>query len=229
MGLKWKPAVLTAIAIAAVSGAAGHAQTGADSQAQPNSTRRAPANVSDSQFDIGVSVYGTMNDSSTGNGTQQDTTNSAGGMLEGRYIHSSLVGFEMTYGFNPANQTISPASNCSTYYTCNYAKTPLTVRASEVAMDWVFSKKFGDIRPFAVAGLGFFITSPGRSTYEVNTVVRGTYIAGGGVDVGVTQHLGVRAQVRDNIYKAPNLSAFYPATGVYTHTLEPAVGVFYRF
>jgi len=230
MGLKWKPAVLTAIAIAAVSGAAGHAQNGAGSQAQPDSTRRAPASLSDSQFDIGVSFYGAMNDSSTGKGTHQETTNSAGGMIEGRYIRSSLVGFEMTYGFNPANQTISPdAATCSANYTCNYAATPLKAHASEVAMDWVFSKRFGNIRPFAVAGLGFFITSPARSTYEVNTVVRGTFIGGGGVDVGVTRHLGVRAQFRDNVYKAPNLSAFYPATGAYTHTLEPAVGVFYRF
>jgi len=228
MGLKWKSAVLTAIAIAALSGAAGQAQTGANSQAQASSTRRAPANLSDSQFDIGGSFYEALNDSSTGNGTQQTTTNSQGGMVEARYIYSSLIGFEMTYGYNPANQTFTPATgNCG--YACANPKTALTAHASEVGMDWVFSKRFGNIRPFAVAGLGFFITSPSRSTYEVNTVVRGTFIGGGGVDVGLSQHFGVRAQVRDNVYKAPNLSAFYPATGQYTHTIEPGAGVYYRF
>ncbi len=228
MGLKWKPAVLTAIAIAAVSGAAGQAQTGADSQAQPNSTRRAPANIGDSQFDIGASFYEALNDSSSGHGTQQTTTNSQGGMVEARYIQNSLIGFELAYGFNPANQTFTPkAGACG--YACANPTTALKAKASEVALNWIFSKRYGNIRPFAVAGLGFFITSPARSTYEVNTVVRGTFIAGGGVDVGLSRRFGIRAQVRDNIYKAPNLSAFYPATGAYTHTIEPGAGFYYRF
>jgi hypothetical protein len=227
MGLKWKQAVLTAIVIAALSGAAGHAQSSADSQAQANSTRRAPAGASDSQFDIGASFYEALNNSTSGGGTQQNTTNAAGGMIEGRYILKPLVGFELTYGYNPANQTFSPKTgNCG--YTCANPTTALTAKASEVAFDWVFSKKFGNIRPFAVAGLGFFITSPARSKYEVNTVVRGTFIGGGGVDVGLTRHFGIRGQVRDNIYKAPNLSAFYPATGVYTYTLEPMAGIYFR-
>jgi hypothetical protein len=218
---------LTAIAIAALSGAAGHAQSGADSQAQANSTRRAPASASDSQFDIGASFYEALNNSTSGIGTQQTTTNAAGGMIEGRYIMSSLVGFEITYGFNPANQTFSPkAGNCG--YACANPVTALSAKASEVGLDWVFSKKFGNIRPFAVAGMGFFITSPARSKYEVNTVVRGAFIGGGGVDVGLSRRFGIRGQFRDNVYKAPNLSAFYPATGVYTHTLEPMVGIYFR-
>ena len=228
MGLKWMPAVLTAIAIAAMGGAAGHAQSGADSQAQANSARRAPASESESQFDIGASFYEALNNSTSGNGTQQNTTNSAGGMVEARYIRSSLIGFEMTFGYNPANQTLSPKTgNCG--LACANPVTALTAKASEVALDWVFSKKFGDFRPFAVAGLGFFITSPAKSKYEVNTVVRGTYIGGGGVDVGISRRFGIRGQVRDNVYKAPNLSAFYPSTGVYTHTLEPMAGFYFKF
>ena len=220
MGLKWKPAVLTAIAIAAMGGAAGHAQA--------NSARRAPSSESESQFDIGASFYEALNNSTSGNGTQQNTTNSAGGMVEGRYLRSSLIGFEMTFGYNPANQTLSPKTgNCG--LACANPTTPLTAKASEVALDWVFSKKFGNIRPFAVAGLGFFITAPAKSTYEVNTVVRGAYIGGGGVDVGLSRRFGVRGQVRENIYKAPNLSAFYPSTGVYTYTLEPMAGFYFKF
>jgi hypothetical protein len=227
MGLKWKQAALTAIGIVALSGAAGQAQTGADSQAQANTTGRAHASASEAQFDIGASFYEAMNNSTSGNGTQQTTTNSSGGMIEGRYIDSPLVGFEMTYGYNPANQTFSPKTgDCG--YACANPVTKLTAKASEVGLDWVFSKKIGNIRPFAVAGMGFFITSPSNSTYEVNTVVRAAFIGGGGLDWGVLPHFGFRVQFRDNVYKAPDLSPFYPSTGVYTHTMEPMAGLYFH-
>lgn len=227
MGMKWMQAVSTAIAMAVLTGAAGHAQTGADSQPQVNSTGRAKPAASVGQFDIGASFYEALNNSTSGNGSQQTTTNAAGGMLEGRYIASPLVGFEITYGFNPANQTLGPKTGDCGYF-CSIPTTPLKAKASEVGLDWVFSKKIGDIRPFAVAGLGFFITSPGNSTYEVNTVVRPAFIGGGGVDWGFLPHFGFRAQFRDNVYKAPNLSAFLPATGVYTHTMEPMAGIYFN-
>lgn len=227
MGVKWIRAVLTAISIAALSGAACQAQTSADSQAQANSAGRTQASASEGEFDIGLSFYEALNHSTSGNGTQQTTTNAAGGMLEARYIQNALVGFELTYGFNPANQTLRPTStNCG--YVCANPVTPLTAKASEVGLGWVFSKKFGNIQPFAVAGLGFFITAAGKSTYEVNTVVRPAFIGGGGVDVGILPRVGIRAQFRDNVYKAPNLSAFYPPTGVYTQTLEPMVGIYFN-
>lgn len=227
MGLKWMQAVLTAIGVVALSGVAAHAQTGADSQAQANSAGRAKAGVSTAQLDFGASFYEALNSSSTGDGVQQVTTNAAGGMIEGRYIDSPLVGFEITYAYNPENQTLSPtATNCG--YECQNPTTPLKVKANEVGLDWVFSKKFGDLRPFAVGGLGFFISSPGKSTYEVNTVVRPAYIGGGGVDWGVLPRFGIRVQFRDNVYKAPDLSPSFFSTGVFTHTMEPMAGFYFH-
>jgi hypothetical protein len=227
MGVKWTRAVLTAIGIAALSGAAGYSQSSVSSQPQANSTGRVQASASDAQFSIGASFYEALNNSTSGDGTRQTTTNASGGMVEGRYIQNSLIGFELTYGYNPANQTFSPiAGNCG--YVCAYPTTPLKAKASEVGLDWVFSKKFGNIRPFAVAGLGFFITAADKSTYEVNTVVRPAFIGGGGVDIGLLPRVGIRAQFRDNVYKAPNLSAFFTSTGVYTQTMEPMVGFYFN-
>lgn len=223
MGLKWMQAAVTAISIAAMSGIAGHAQT----NAQPNSAPRAQASASEAQFDLGASFYEALNNSTSGNGTQQTTTNASGGMVEARYIQNSLVGFEITYGFNPANQTFSP-NGTSCGYVCANPVTKLTAKASEVGLDWVFSKKIGNLRPFAVAGLGFFITAAAKSTYEVNTVVRPAFIGGGGVDWSVTPRVGIRLQFRDNVYKAPDLSGFYPSTGVYTYTMEPMAGFYFN-
>jgi hypothetical protein len=228
MRMKWMQAVVLAAGVAAL-GAACPAQTSAGGQAQSNAVAPAQAKAANEpEFSIGAGFYEAMNQSTNGNGTQQTTTNSGGGMLEVRFIARPLMGFEFTYSYNAANQTIAPASNCTAYFDCN-SPPPLKVKASEVGLDYVVSKKFGSFRPFAVGGLGFFISSPDNSTYEVQTVVRPTYIFGGGVDWAALAHFGIRAQFRDNVYRAPNLSAFNDPTGQFTHTLQPMAGFYYSF
>ncbi len=203
MRKKWMQAVLTVVGIAALSSVAAHAQT-----------------------DVGLSFYKTFNTSTTGNGTTQSPSNSAGGMLEVRHIHSPFIGYEATYSYNPNDQMLSPTTgNCG--YRCTNQPTKITTRASEIALDWVVSTKFAGLRPFAVAGVGFYIGSPTSNQYDLNTIVRPAYVFGGGVDWGFLPHFGLRAQFRDNMFKAPDLDGLYSPTGVYTHMAEPMIGVFY--
>ena len=232
MRMQWKQAVLVVIGSAALVGVACPAQTGAAGPARTSAAPTAQArNASEPEFSIGGSFYEALTKSTTGNGTQQTATNNSGGMLEVRFLDRPLVGVEFTYSYNPADQTIAPtpAPNCGLFRTCADPTVPLTVKASEVGVDYVASKKIGRLRPFAVGGLGFFISSPANSKYEVQTVVRPTFIFGGGVDFALASHFGVRAQFRDNIYHAPNLSNFNPATGQYTYSAEPMGGAYYNF
>jgi hypothetical protein len=228
MRMEWKRVVLCAVGIAAMGSAASPAQTSAAGQTSNAPPARAKA-ADVPEFSIGGSFYEALTESTSGNGTQQKATNASGGMLEVRYLQSPLVGMEFTYSYNPANQTIAPTANCSSYDTCADPNTAFKVKASEVGVDYVVSKSFGMLRPFAVGGLGFFISSPNNSALEVQTVVRPTFIFGGGVDIAVARHFGVRAQFRDNIYKAPDLSNFNPPTGQYTYSAEPMGGVYYSF
>jgi hypothetical protein len=228
MRMKWMQAVAISIGIAALNVAA-QAQTGTAGQARANTAGPARQTAaSESQFDIGVNFYEAFNNATSGLGTQQTPKNAAGGMFEARYIDSPFLGFEFTYSYNPANQSFAPKPGACALVCANPTMN-LTAKASEVGLDYVVSKEFGRLRPFAVGGLGFFITSPANSTYEVNTVVRPAFIYGGGTDVSLVSHFGLRLQFRDNLYKAPNLSAFYPATGVYTHSAEPMGGIFFKF
>jgi hypothetical protein len=231
MRMEWKQAVLLVVGIAALGSVASPAQTPAAGQTNTPpapAPARTPARAANGpEFSIGGSFYEALTASTTGNGTQQTTTNSPGGMVELRLLDGFLGG-EFTYSYNPANQTLAPAAgNCA--LTCANPKTALTASASEVGVDLVASKKMGILRPFAVGGLGFFITAPANSAYEVQTVVRPAFIFGGGVDIAVASHFGVRGQFRDNIYKAPDLSPFYPPTGKYTYSAEPMGGVYYSF
>jgi opacity protein-like surface antigen len=186
------------------------------------------ASAAHAQLDVSTSYYEAFTGSTSGTGTKQTPADSGGVMVEARYLINRVAGFGMSYSYNHANQSFAPnGADCG--YTCANPVTSLTAKANEISLDWVPSMKFGNIRPFAIGGVGFFITSPGNSTYEVNTVVRPVYVVGGGFDFSVISHLGIRVQYRDNLYKAPDLSALYPSTGAFTSSSEPTGGLFYRF
>jgi len=187
------------------------------------------------QTDVAVSGYGTFTSSATGNGTHQTPKNSEGGLFEWRHIANPLVGYEFEVSFNPANQSyINPNATPPTCFPTGTTGTTcpqlgVSGKATQFGGVWVFSKKIGNVRPFALGGAGFVITVPGRSPFSTNTVMRPDFIYGGGVDWSFAAHLGLRLQVRGNMSKAPNLSDIFNATTKYTQIYEPMGGVFYRF
>jgi opacity protein-like surface antigen len=228
MRMKWMLMTLALLGTAALTGAA-VAQDSAPAGEQTE-TPAAPrvAAAPRSQTDIGVSGLFAMTSGTTGLGTKQTPSNGAGGMIELRHISSPFVGYELAFSYNKANQKYEPdPAGC--VLTCQNDETKITGGALEFAVNYVVSKEIGNLRPFAVGGLGVYIVTPGATPYGNNTPIRGTYIYGGGVDYNIGRHLGVRAQFRGNLYKAPNVSAIFPATGKYTQSLEPMAGFFYRF
>ncbi len=203
----WMQGAFVAVAVAALCGTAAQAQT-----------------------DVALSGFGTITSSSSGSGTKQTPVDSEGGLFELRHIVNPLVGFEFAYSLNPANQTYAQGTPTCEEPVCGEG--PITIHglASEVTGDWVFSKKIGSLRPFALGGIGFNITLPtGNSPYTINTVVRPVFVYGGGLDWSFLPHFGLRLQVRGNMTKAPNLSNAYDSTTQYTQIYEPMGGVYYRF
>lgn len=200
---------------------------GAAAQAQATAPAGERAG-SDSQTDVGLSGYWTFTSSTSGAGTLQTPSNAAGGLLEVRHIVSPLVGFEFGMSYNGANQKYAPKPGACALV-CQNPNANISGKGFEPSIAYVASYKVGNLRPFVVAGVGFFIVSPGPTPYGNNTPVRGAYVMGGGVDWTASQHFGVRLQFRDNLYKAPNISSIYPATGQFTSSLSPMGGVFYRF
>lgn len=232
MRLKWLLTAFVLTGLIAMSAAAAEAQAGATG-AQAQTTRQsAQAAAPYGETDIAASGYEALTSSSTGNGVVEKPSNAPGGMFELRHIHSPFIGYEITYSFNAANASFAPtATGCG--YVCQLPPQTVTSHGSILGLDWVASAKYGSLRPFLVGGIGFFIdyptTFPKGNVYSNNDVVRPDYIYGGGVDWGFSSHLGVRLQYRGNIYKAPNISHFYPATGKFTQTSMPMAGIYYQF
>ena len=193
--------------------------------------------MAQAQTDVALSGYGTFTSSTTGSGTKQTPSNSAGGLFEWRHIVNPLVGYEFEVSFNPANQSYIatnatppscfPTGPTGTPPTCQPLK--VSGKATQFGGAWLVSKQIGNLKPFALGGIGLMITVPGSSPYSVNSVVRPDFIYGGGLDWSFTKHLGLRLQVRGNMSKAPNLSDIFNSTTKYTQIYEPMGGVFYRF
>ena len=180
------------------------------------------------QFDIGASFYKTFVQNTSGMGFTQTPSDGIGGMIEGRHLISPLVGYEMAISVNSGGQAYAPiAGNCG--FTCQYQPIDLGGRQLELSFDYVPSYKFGNLRPFLVAGLGIFISVPDSTPLGNNTSIRGAYVYGGGVDYDLGPHFGIRGQYRGTLYKAPNITTNYPANGQYTQTAMPMGGVYYRF
>lgn len=177
------------------------------------------------QTSIGVSAYGAFSGSTSGNGTVQSPSNSAGGLIELRHISNPLVGFEATYSYNRANQKytfcdlVTPACDTST----------ISANAHEITADWVVSAHLANLRPFALAGIGMLMNQPVNGGSTTSTDTKPVYVYGAGLDWGLLPHLGLRFQYRGNLYKAPHLVSLYTSTDKFTQTAEPMIGAYFNF
>ncbi len=185
-----------------------------------------------SRTDVALSVYGAFNGATTGNGVVQSPSNSAGGLIELRYIRNPLIGYEATYAFNRANQRYAPSialpcppppdGGCG-------LPAAVSANAHEVTGDWIASLKIANLRPFALAGVGLLLDVPSSGQTDTSTSTKPVFVYGGGLDWGLLPHLGLRFQYRGNLYKAPDLTTLYTSSRAFTHTAEPMIGAYLRF
>lgn len=180
------------------------------------------------QTDISFSGLGTISNSTTGNGTLQSSADAGGGMVGLRHIVNPLVGFEANLAVNGSNQTLSTvAGSCGSR--CNNPPASIHATGIEFTADYVVSAKFGNLRPFALAGVGFVYTDPSGTEIGLNSLSRGVFVGGGGADWGLAPHIGLRLQYRANFFKAPDIYRGFSPTGQFVRMQEPMAGVYFRF
>lgn len=174
------------------------------------------------QTDAALSLYGAFTGTTSANGTQQSPSNAPGVLLELRHLSNPLVGYELAYSFNRADQDYSLSAIVPSIKN-------VKARASQVEANWVVSAGVFNLKAFALAGGGLkFFTSN-----SVQTGVRGetkpVFIYGAGLDYTVLPHLGLRFQYRGNLYRAPDLASAFSSTKNFARTSEPSLGAYVRF
>lgn len=175
------------------------------------------------QTSIALSAYGAFSGTTTSNGVKESPSNSAGGLIELRHISNPIIGWEVTYSYNRANQVYSCTfSGCSVP-----TPAPISASAHEITADWVPSIHIANLRPFGVLGVGLLLNEPTSGQSNTTSSKQAVYVYGAGLDWGLLPHIGLRLQYRGNLYKAPNLSTLFGSTGAFTHTAEPMIGVYF--
>jgi len=128
------------------------------------------------------------------------------------------------------------------------------VNQHEITGDWVLSMRMPHFHPFLLLGGGVLVDAPGPgmvtatttimtcattdplcgptvTTKQIatDTVTKGLFQYGVGADMPVLPHIGIRFQFRGNLFRAPDVTKAFAATGKFTQEVEPMVGVSFRF
>lgn len=218
------------------------------------------ASFAGAQTTLAGSVFGSFRSSTkigsaSGNSTSENPSNAAGVLLELRHIANPLMGYEVTYSWRRANEAYSGTVDSPCYPSnpdggCVVTTTTAAIPANahQITGDWVVSLKFGNLRPFALAGGGLLFDVPAEgnatasstacyltlcsrttSSISTRTQTRGLFDYGAGLDWTVLPHLGLRFQYRGDVSKAADLASRFTSTDKFTQNAEPMAGVFFRF
>ncbi|WP_035352255.1 outer membrane beta-barrel protein [Edaphobacter aggregans] len=151
----------------------------------------------------------------------QDGSNTFGALLSIRYTKSPYLGGEFNYTYARYTQNYSQ-------YIVGGAQT----NASEYSVGYVAHPPhplFG-AQPFIAGGFGTTAFRPTTGGGQgLKSQARMTYYYAVGLDKDITPHFGVRAQLRQTFYKAPDFGQNYLTIEQHTWTIEPGFGFVIRF
>ena len=187
------------------------------------------------QTDAGVSVYGAFRGTSHGDGTAESPSSAAGVMFELRHISNPLVGYELNYSFNRADEEYrSPVVDtalCAPDCSVRNGTVVQNVNANShrVGADWFVSVPHLPVKPYALVGVGLLYISPDGGQINVRGNTKPVFEYGAGVDWTVLPHIGLRFQYRGDLYHSPDLAKAFSSTDKFTTSARPMFGAYFRF
>lgn len=177
-----------------------------------------------SSGDFSANLTGVFGNSTTGNGLTQTPTNSAGLLLSGRFNIGHFSAVEANYGYTQNSQKYLDQFG-------NFAEVQTGVH--EVTGAYVLRSSHGPVRPFVLAGGGLLVFDPTNANnlllFTGNRQTRPAFLYGGGADFRINRMAAVRAQLRGLVYKAPTFGQSSLDTGSAERTVEPSIGLVFRF
>jgi len=173
-----------------------------------------------SRQDISVQAFGTFLETTTQNGIENKSNDSAGVLGTYRYFFTDHQGAEADYGFTQNYQ----------YYGQPGSLAGVKTYSNEIFGAYVFRMPIGKkITPFVLAGAGALVFDP-QNFAGANTQTRAAGVYGGGADINLSNHVYIRAEYRGLIYNSPTYGlASFSGLDRVTHRAEPSVGFGYRF
>jgi hypothetical protein len=173
-------------------------------------------------LDGAVSVFGQSSGSSSGNGIQDNPTESMGALATFRQSFHPWLGYEVNYSY--------------TRFTEKYSTIPFGVQNNvhEVSVAYLLqgpTLPFLGLQPFGAVGTGVLIflpTTVGGQKYSQQDRVPLLYEVGVNHPI-LTSHLGLRFQYRGLLYKTPDFNAALLTTNARRQTSELSLGAYFKF
>ncbi len=162
--------------------------------------------------------------------TEKPST-SAALIFTGRYTHSNLVGFEFNYAYTRFNENFTGKLTLPDGSQTGVLPGGSQTNVSEFTFGYILhAPRYFGVVPFAGAGAGTLKFSPtflGGQALPVQA--RMVYYGTVGMDAPIKGRFGMRAQLRDLIYMAPDYGQNYLTTGKRAQTIEPTIGFYFHF
>jgi hypothetical protein len=186
------------------------------------------------RVDVAASGIGTITKGVSGNNylSQSVTENASttlGALIQVRYTKSPLLGAEFNYSYARFSEQFSG----SPFSSPSAVGVPFGVQSnvSEYTVGYVAHlPALLGFQTFASAGAGATAFKPtplgGEGSPER---ARATYYYSVGVEDQLTRFFGVRAQLRQTFYKAPDFGQNYLTINQQTFTIEPGIGFYVKF
>jgi hypothetical protein len=186
----------------------------------------APATTSQ-KYDVGVSGFYQVTGAANGNFIRDDTTESGGGMFSFRQPWRPWAGYEANVGYTKFFES----------YNKNVVKVESNVTDFSVSYLFQSPSVFG-VQPYVSVGGGIIVFSPvsgtltdlnSPTTKSLPSQLLPEFVFNLGINYPIFSRLGVRAGMRGLKYKTPDFHQFSIDTKTLRTTLEPNIGVYYRF
>lgn len=177
--------------------------------------------------DITVSAFGSFEQSTSGNGVNQSSTDSAGVLATYRYFFTDHQGVELDYGFSRFNQQYS-APNATTPFSFG-----VPADTNEATASYVYRHSLGHrLTGFATAGTGALLFVP--DTFSLGgtngtTFVTPDFVYSAGADIAVSRRVSLRLGYRGHVFEAPDFGVAGIRTNSVTHMAEPFGGLSFHF
>jgi hypothetical protein len=179
------------------------------------------------KYDIGLSGFYQVTGAANGNFIRDDTTESGGGLVSFRQPWRPWAGYEATVGYTKFFES----------YNKNVVKVESNVTDFSVSYLFQAPSVYG-VQPYISVGGGIIVFSPisgtltdlnSPTTKSLPSQLLPEFVFNLGLNYPIFSRLGVRAGMRGLKYKTPDFHQFSIDTKTLRTTLEPNLGVYYRF
>jgi opacity protein-like surface antigen len=186
--------------------------------------------------DIGLSVFGSFQQSTSGNGVNQSASEQPGILVTYRHFFTDHQGLEFDYGLSQFNQQYSGIGGAGLNLTgigISGTNASILANTHEGTMSYVYRLAARHrLSPFVMAGGGVLVFAPLTSAFgssTLDTYITPDFMYGGGADFAATRHLNIRLGYRGHLFEAPGFGIAQLKTGSVTHMAEPFGGISFHW